>query len=696
MRFIVYNLKGERIQDLFGIAEHKLIAGGLDTMTIRTVQNFVQKNYRILYMDPKTGKWYEFIAASPEDNHGPEGITYTIYAENSLIGITGWIEDRRAYGDEETPGVSADFALSIALAGTGWSGEAENFDPQKINFYHVTPYEAIKKIVETFKAEIETEIVVEGRSITRRLHLRHKVGKFWGKRFSFAKDMTNIKRTISPDDIITRLYGYGKGEEKEGGGYGRRISFESINDGKPYLDNEEATQKYCYKGIPFVGSAIFEDIEDPAALKKATQKELDALSRPKVTYETSVTDLASYGMDFEDVQVGDTCNGRDKDLDIAFTARITEMTVDPDGIKPTQIVLGEYLDILSRSNSEMEKDIASLKARSTLWDNIAHGNFTTKFIDSVIGGVNEQFVVNGSYIRMDPKRGIFITDKATEEESTWAMQLSSAGFRIADGKTGENWNWRTFGTGKGFIADLIVAGMLKGGNVTWNLETGGLNIANKFWYHPSNGLLELSDGIISGKNGSWDLGSGYFETWYNGSLVRIYNGELSVYKNNRLMNVMNGNGYFVYNQGNLSGKIISDGFIGSSSNFNIFHSTGNSLTIGYNGEASGNGFNTYVIFDKSNNSGWMYGGAAITFYEPTRFNTKVIINGELDGNVITQINKMITDKTDKLDNQIFQVEQDVTKKIDSHTWSLQSHQQQINNLSSAVSDLKRRVANLGG
>ena len=161
MRFIVYNLEGARIQDLFGIAEHKLIAGGLDTVTIRTAQNFVQKNYRILYMDPKTGKWYEFIAASPEDNHGPEGITYTIYAENSLIGITGWIEDRRAYGDEETPGVSADFALSIALAGTGWSGEAENFDPQKINFYHVTPYEAIKKIIDTFKAEIETEIVVE-------------------------------------------------------------------------------------------------------------------------------------------------------------------------------------------------------------------------------------------------------------------------------------------------------------------------------------------------------------------------------------------------------------------------------------------------------------------------------------------------------------------------------------------------------
>src|SRR5699024_9085963 len=54
-----------------------------------------------------------------------------------------------------------------------------------------------------------------------------------------------------------------------------------------------------------------------------------------------------------------------------------------------------------------------------------------------------------------------------------AIQIKGGGFRIANSKlpNGE-FDWRTFGTGDGFTADVIIAGILKGGKVKFDLENG--------------------------------------------------------------------------------------------------------------------------------------------------------------------------------------------------------------------------------
>lgn len=46
-------------------------------------------------------------------------------------------------------------------------------------------------------------------------------------------------------------------------------------------------------------------------------------------------------------------------------------------------------------------------------------------------------------------------------DGRYAMKLCGEGFMIAAGRNDQgNWDWRTFGTGEGFTADLIVAGYL--------------------------------------------------------------------------------------------------------------------------------------------------------------------------------------------------------------------------------------------
>lgn len=98
-------------------------------------------------------------------------------------------------------------------------------------------------IIETWGGELETLIVHDGASIvSRRVGVRAKRGnQNSAKRFTWTKDLVSVKRSVASDNPKTRVYGYGKGVETEGGGYGRRLTFGDINGGKDYVEDAEAT-----------------------------------------------------------------------------------------------------------------------------------------------------------------------------------------------------------------------------------------------------------------------------------------------------------------------------------------------------------------------------------------------------------------------------------------------------------------------
>ena len=92
-------------------------------------------------------------------------------------------------------------------------------------------------------------------------------------------------------------------------------------------------------------------------------------------------------------------------------------------------------------------------------------------------------------------------------DETSAMMLSGSGFMVADGKNSSgDWNWRTFGTGKGFTADLMTAGVLRAGLITilgsdqfyWTSD-------NIYVIDPTDDLRQIRIGRYDGAN----LGIGY-------------------------------------------------------------------------------------------------------------------------------------------------------------------------------------------
>ncbi|HEY5576016.1 MAG TPA: hypothetical protein VIK34_04780 [Clostridiaceae bacterium] len=73
---------------------------------------------------------------------------------------------------------------------------------------------------------------------------------------------------------------------------------------------------------------------------------------------------------------------------------------------------------------------------------------------------------------------ILFEDKEPGSPSYGAMALGTQGFMIADAIVNDEWDWRTFGNGKGFTADLIVLGHLLGGSVDFDLNQGILKISH--------------------------------------------------------------------------------------------------------------------------------------------------------------------------------------------------------------------------
>ena len=113
-------------------------------------------------------------------------------------------------------------------------------------------------------------------------------------------------------------------------------------------------------------------------------------------------------------------------------------------------------------------------------------------------------------------------DLDPESPDYGAMCIGTKGFMIAAERTadGKDWDWRTFGTGYGFVADCIIAGILASKN--YNEETG-----KGFFINLDTGEISMNDahlkGEIESKRDSYGL---YVSITPGGiSLLSDYNGK---------------------------------------------------------------------------------------------------------------------------------------------------------------------------
>ena len=242
------------------------------------------------------------------------------------------IQERRFRDSEIVDGAR------VAFDTIGWSVvDVDVSDRADYIFYNVSPLEARAILVETFDYEFDYWLDFDGKNIrNKQISIKREMGKDSNKRYNYGHNVLNIKVEQDYSEIYTAVIGRGKGEDLGDDAYGRRIEFTDVEwktpskpmnkpKGSRVLHDENATQLFGYhedgKVSPRTKVEIFEDIEDPAKLLRASYNWLKENSVPKAVFSLKVPD--GDGLD-----LGDKVHVIYRDIDLVKHTRVTKVVDD--------------------------------------------------------------------------------------------------------------------------------------------------------------------------------------------------------------------------------------------------------------------------------------------------------------------------------------------------------------------------------
>lgn len=391
-----------------------------------------------------------------------------------------------------------------------------------------------------------------------------RVGSDKGVRVAYGKNIVKdgFSETIDMTDVVTRIV------PKSYNGY-------MIEGNEPWVDSP-INDKYPtahYGVITFddvkMRADATEDDEEKGTIVCDTQEELEKalrekcmeqfnadVDKPSITIEANMELLQNTEMyddvkELETVSLGDTVHCSHSKLGIVSDARVIELTWDAVRNKLTSVTLGEFqYNFLNNVSSVMNRVEQAIRE---------DGSVVGQRIQGIINGIQAQFRAQSSIAKKQDVRAILFEDLDPSSPTFGAMCLGTLGFEIAGERTadGSDWKWSTFGTGKGFFADCIVAGTMladriHGGTLRLGGKDNGNGVARVL---DSNGnvIVEIQNqGIVvdHGENGGVLVGNGsIFVRNANGKTVGIIH-----YQENGL-SVQSYGGKFASVQLNQEGKV---------------------------------------------------------------------------------------------------------------------------------------------
>ncbi|EDN82573.1 phage minor structural protein, N-terminal domain protein [Bifidobacterium adolescentis L2-32] len=521
MRYMIFDRWGNPLGDLpYAIKAIRTRAtDGTDTLDITTIGE-INKDERIAFKD-SMGLWAEYLCQSTQTARAA-GMPVTVaYCTGSIAELSRtYIEDKR------NRNANAKACLAKALEGTRWAvGTVETgtiTGTANLSFYHCTALDAIQKTADTYGLEVQTEYQPDptGNQIGRRIiHLvEHRGTANTTKRFEYGKDLTQIKRDIDSGDVITRLYGWGKGIEQTNdqgeatGGYSRKISFADVNNGKPYVQDDQALANWGIVGADGTrhhseAAVDFPDCEDPKELLTLTKNALKTRATPVVSYTADVTALGQAGLSAEGADVGDSVQIIDTSFatPLRLEGRILQIEEDLAGsLADTKITLGNIRQSYTQRLAAQQQALDKLVSNSGAWNSAAGG--TGPYMKDLIDRINQIMNATGGYTYLKPGQGIYVYDKPEDQNPTQCIHIGGGYWRIADHKKANgDWDFRSLANGKGLFADTIFTGRLSdaAGLNHWDMDTGEFSLSARSTVGGKT-VQEYADGALSDANSYTD------------------------------------------------------------------------------------------------------------------------------------------------------------------------------------------------
>lgn len=502
-RFIHFNRFGAYIGELTPMQATRtrnVDQCGVDKVELVLLDNGVDKYDRIVFCD-SMGRTCEWIVMSSRESRAKSVPICTVNCYGSMQELSRHFMPTLRRGSKDTP----EQAIAKALDGTRWSVGQCDEGSGEYSVYHQSSLASVKDIAEAYKMEVEPviQLSADGNSIAKRsVSLVKRLGRAnTALRLDYGSGLSGIDRVLSADDVVTRLYCYGKGvqtTDDDGnatGGYSRKITFADINGGKEYIQDDSLLEVW---GVPGPDGSlvhtegIFEDgdCEDKATLLVEGRAALAERSKPIVSYEGTVEALGRAGFDANACDLGDYLQMVDTTFPkpLRLSGRVLEIVEDllGDG-SPSSVKVGNVIEGIVKRSDRVQQTIDRLTSSAGSWDSAA--TLGSAYLDGLIDGLNKVMNETGGYTYIKPGKGLFVYDKPEEANPTMCIQIGGGYFRIADGKNSDGtWNFRTLGNGHGLVADAIVSGTIsanlikagiiqdKSGKNYWNLDASEVHL----------------------------------------------------------------------------------------------------------------------------------------------------------------------------------------------------------------------------
>jgi phage minor structural protein len=392
-----------------------------------------------------------------------------------------WLTDIRPTND------TGQEALTAMLApNSKYSGQSNITNVATAYYQNMNFMEALNgDIDQSFIKRWGGEIIFDNFSVI----VNTRAGADHGVTLQYGKNIPENGMSISVDtrDVVTRIYPVAyNGRMMNGNGY----------VDSPLISNYPTvkTAKMEFEDVKLIDDAEEGDEEDGVIIC-ATQTELNAaltqkcneqynggIDKPTVTIEADMvilakTDQYKQYQVIENVSLGDTIHCKNEHLGITTDARIIDLTYDAINKKVTSVVIGDYeynyFDGVTSSAEKIDNVISP------------NGNVMAEKVQGILNGIYTQLRLQSTEAQKVDGIAFKIEDLDPESPMYGAMVFGTQGFQIATQRTadGTDWDWKTFGTAKGFVADYLIGGILASQNYRegvqgfrMNLNTGEADI----------------------------------------------------------------------------------------------------------------------------------------------------------------------------------------------------------------------------
>ncbi|MEF7656241.1 phage tail spike protein [Bacillus thuringiensis] len=341
--------------DYWDDKRHWEIKNNIDTLEFHVFDNtrhsstLMQQN--LVLKEVRDGRIVPYVITEIEKNSDDRSVIAYASGEWIQLAKAGIIPPQKLEGKTVIE------MVDIALAGTKWQKgnlEYASFRSMTIDEF-IDPLSLLKKIASLFELEIQYRAEVVGSQIVGRyVDMVKKRGRETGKEVTLGKDLMGIKRIENSQNICTALLGFVK---KEGGEF---ITITEINNGVPYLVDNDAFQRWSEKGQHKFGfySPETEDQDmNPKRLMTLMNTELKKRVNASVLYEVEAQSIGRvFGMAHELINEGDTIRIKDTGFTPKLYLEARAIAGDESFKNPLldKYVFGDYHEIVD-PNEELRK-----------------------------------------------------------------------------------------------------------------------------------------------------------------------------------------------------------------------------------------------------------------------------------------------------------------------------------------------------